>query len=90
MREEVLAAQHPPATHADQVHTGATGIDEGCDHVDIAAAAFHALLVLDPAQQGDLVAQLGSLLELQGHGRLLHLGVQLVGQLVAAAFEEHH
>ncbi|MNJ11025.1 hypothetical protein D3C77_51920 [compost metagenome] len=90
LREEILATQDPPAAHADQVHAGTAGVDERSDHINVAATAFHALLVLDPAQQGDLVAQLSGLLKLQGHRRLLHLGIELVGQLVTAAFEEHH
>ncbi|MNP24049.1 hypothetical protein D3C76_1167850 [compost metagenome] len=51
LREEVLAAQHPPTTHTDQVHTGTTRIDECRDHIDITRSAFHALLILHPAQQ---------------------------------------
>ncbi|MNO75440.1 hypothetical protein D3C76_664860 [compost metagenome] len=88
--EEVLAAQHPPAAHADQVHAGATGVDEGGDHIDVTGTALDVLLVLHAAQQGDLVAQLGGLLEIEGHGGLFHLGIELVAQLLAAAFEEHH
>ncbi|MCY1414599.1 hypothetical protein D9M71_300530 [compost metagenome] len=90
LREEVLAAQHPPAAHADQVHAGAARVDEGGHNIHIAAAPFHALLVLHAAQQGDLVAQFGRALEFQAHGSLLHGGVQLIGQLVAAPFQEHH
>ncbi|MNY54497.1 hypothetical protein D3C86_1903800 [compost metagenome] len=51
LREEILAAQHPPTAHADQVNASTARIDEGSDHIDIAGAAFHALLVLDAAQQ---------------------------------------
>jgi len=88
--EEVLAAQHPATAHADQVHTSTAGVDEGGNHIDIAGAAFDVLLVLDPAQQGNLVTQLGGLLEIEGHCRLFHGFVEFVAQLLAAAFEEHH
>ena len=72
------------------MHTGTTGVDEGGHHIDIAGAAFDVLLVLDPAQQGNLVTQLGGLLEVEGHCRLFHGFVEFVAQLLAAAFEEHH
>jgi hypothetical protein len=67
------------------VHAGAARVDEGRDHIDIARAAFHALLVLDPTQQRDLVTQLGGRSK-SDHGRLFHLGVELVAQLLAAPF----
>jgi len=90
LREEVLAPQHPPTTHADQVHTGTARVDERGNHVDVTGAAFHALLVLDTAQQGDLVAQFGSLFEIQGAGGLLHGSRELIGERIAAPFQEHH
>ncbi|MNL06415.1 hypothetical protein D3C87_1270500 [compost metagenome] len=90
LREEVLAPQHSPAAHADQVHAGTAGIDERRDHVDIARTAFHALLILDPAQQRDLVAQLGGTLEFEVDRRLLHGDRQFVRQRIAAPLEEHH
>ncbi len=90
LREEVLAAQHSPATHADQVHAGATGVDESGNDVDVARAALDVLLVLHAPQQGDLIAQLGGFLEIQGHGGLFHLGIELVAQLLAAALQEHY
>ncbi|MNI49824.1 hypothetical protein D3C73_1044560 [compost metagenome] len=54
------------------MHAGAARIDEGGDHVDIAGAAFHALLILDPAQQADLVTQFGGALEFEVDRRLFH------------------
>ncbi len=54
--KKFVAAQHSPAAHTDQVHTSAARVDEGRYHVNVAGATFHALLVLDTAQQGDLVA----------------------------------
>ncbi|MNQ91237.1 hypothetical protein D3C85_1066090 [compost metagenome] len=90
LREEILAAQHPPTAHTDQVYASTARVDEGGHHVDIAASPLHALLVLHATQQGDLVAKLCGSLELQVHGRLLHGGIQFIGQLVTAPFEEHH
>ncbi|MNE45049.1 hypothetical protein D3C80_1393140 [compost metagenome] len=72
------------------MHAGAAGADHGRHHVDVAAAALHALLVLYPAQQGNLVTQLSSALEVQFGGGLFHRCTQLVGQQVAAPLEEHH
>ncbi len=88
--KKILAAQHSAAAHADQVNTGAAGVDECGNNVDIAGSAFHALLVLYPAQQPDLVAQFGRALELEIYRCLFHRGGQLVGQRMAATFEEHH
>ncbi|MNS77091.1 hypothetical protein D3C72_1106650 [compost metagenome] len=90
LREEVLAAQHPPAPHADQVHTGTARVDERGDHIDVPGPAFHALLVLNPAQQRNLVPQLGRSLELQIDRRFFHPGRQLVSQRAAASFKKHH
>ncbi len=47
-------------------------VDEGCDDIDVAGTAFHALLILDPAQQGNLVTQLGGAFELEIDRRLFH------------------
>lgn len=69
---------------------GATGLDHGSQHVHVAAAPLHALLILDPAQQSDLVTQLGGALEIQVDSRPLHGGGKLLGQGVAAPFEKHH
>ncbi|MNL08578.1 hypothetical protein D3C87_1293050 [compost metagenome] len=90
LREKILAAQHSSAAHADQVHTGAARVDERSDYIDISRPAFHALLVLNPAQQRDLVAQLSGTLELKVDRRLFHAGGQLVCQRIAATFKEHH
>ncbi|MNO52787.1 hypothetical protein D3C76_432150 [compost metagenome] len=89
LREEILAAQHPSAAHADQVHAGSARVDHGGDHIHVAAAALHALLILHTTQDGDLVAQHRSLLEVQAHGGLLHSGSQFLGQRIAAPFKEH-
>ncbi len=89
LREEVFAAQHPPAPHADQVHAGTARVDERRNHIDIAGAAVHALLILDTAQQGDLITQLGCAFEIQRHRGLLHGCVQLIAQGVAASFKKH-
>src|SRR5690606_19203495 len=89
LRKEILAAQHASAAHADQMHTGAARIDESCDPILIASAAVHALLILHPPQQCDLIAQFSCPLKVQVHGSLFHQRVQLVGQGIAAAFEEH-
>ncbi|RMM12655.1 hypothetical protein ALQ84_101826, partial [Pseudomonas caricapapayae] len=90
LREEILAAQHPPAPHADQVHAGTARVDECGDHIDIAGAAVHALLILDATQQGDLVAQLGCAFEIERHRGFFHGGVQFVAQRITAPFEKHH
>ncbi|MCY1462779.1 hypothetical protein D9M71_805880 [compost metagenome] len=50
LREKVLAPQHPATAHADQMNTGTARVDECGDHVDVTRPAFHALLILDPAQ----------------------------------------
>ncbi|VVN29392.1 hypothetical protein PS681_04755 [Pseudomonas fluorescens] len=89
LRKEILAAQHAPAADADQMHTGTTRVDESRDDVDISRAAFHALLILDPAQQRDLIAQLGSSLELKVDRRLFHRRRQFVGQRVTAPLKKH-
>ncbi len=90
LREEVLAAQHPAAPHANQVHTGTARIDERGNHVHIACATVHALLVLNAPQQRNLITQLGRALEIQRHRGLFHRGVQLIAQCIAAPFEKHH
>ncbi|MNQ41363.1 hypothetical protein D3C85_550370 [compost metagenome] len=70
--------------------TSAARRRDGGDHIDVAGTAFHALLVLDPAQDADLVAKLGGTFEVQTLRRLLHAGGELLGQRIAAALEEHY
>jgi len=89
LREKILAAQHTPAAHVDQVHTGAARVDESGNHVHVAVTALHALLVLNPAQQGNLVTHLSGTLEVQRAGSLFHGCVQLIGQGTATPFKEH-
>ena len=89
LRKEVLAAQYPPAAHIDQMHTGAAGVYESGNHIHIAGPAFHALLVLNPAQERNLVTYLSGTLKIKGAGGLLHCTVELVGQRAAAPLQEH-
>ena len=72
------------------MHAGATGGEHHRDHVDVAGATFHALLVLHAAQHGDLITQFSGALELQGHRGLFHAGRELLAQCIAAAIEKHH
>ncbi|MNR23352.1 hypothetical protein D3C85_1403640 [compost metagenome] len=72
------------------MNTGAARVDECCDHIDVARSAFHALLILNPAQQADLITQLGGSLELQIDRGVFHPGGQLIGQRIAAPLKEHH
>ncbi len=69
---------------------GATGVEHDRNHVDVAAAAFHALLILHAAQHGNLITQFSGALELQGHGGFFHAGRQLFAERIAAPFEKHH
>ena len=88
--EEVLAAQHAPAAHADQVHASAPRIDDGGHYINVTRTTFHALLVLHTPQQGHLVAQFGGTLKFKRLRRRLHCAGQLVRQSIAAPFQEHH
>ncbi|MNN33063.1 hypothetical protein D3C81_1468010 [compost metagenome] len=72
------------------MHAGAAGADHRSDHIHVAGATFHALLVLHPTQQRDLVTQLGGTLEVEGGGGRLHGATQFVGQHIAAPLEEQH
>nr|GFD20422.1 hypothetical protein [Tanacetum cinerariifolium] len=90
LREKVLAAQYATAAHADQVDARTARVDERGHDIDIARSAFHALLILHASEQTNLIAQFGGVLEVEVHRRLFHERVQLVGQGVAAALEEHH
>ncbi len=90
LRKEVLAAQHSPTTHGDQMHASAAWADRRGDDVDIARTPFHALLVLHAAQDADLVTDLGGALEIQIRRRLFHVARQLLRQCIAATLKEHH
>src|SRR5690554_852667 len=86
----VATAQHPTLTHHDHMHAGAARHHRRGHHVHIAMLCIHALLVLDPPQLTDLVAQLRSALELQLLCGSFHGPCQLIGQGTAATFQEHY
>src|SRR5690606_18552472 len=60
------------------------------NNIHIAAASFHALLILNTAQQRDLVTNFGGALEIQRHRGGFHAAGKLFSQRIAAAFEKHH
>ncbi len=73
LRKEILAPQHPAATHGDQVNAGAARADHRGDDIHVASAALHALLILHATQDADLIANLGGTLEIEVHRRLFHI-----------------
>lgn len=61
--EKCLVPQVPPAPYHRQVHADLAALHVDRDHVGIAAAPFHGLLVQHAGQRRQLVAQGGGLLE---------------------------
>src|SRR5690554_662135 len=88
--EVAFAAKYAAVAHTEDMHAGAAGLAADSNDINIAVAAFHAVLILHPANQANLVAQGGRLLELQVAGGLLHALAQLAGQTVTASFQKEH
>ncbi len=88
-REVVLAAKHSTVSHHDDVHTGAPRGDRCGNNIGAPLLGVDALLVLHPAQQGDLVTQFSGSFKIQCGGCLLHRRGQLVVERVAASFQKH-
>src|SRR5690606_26644617 len=85
----VATAEHPALTHHDHMHAGTARHHRRGHHVHTAIRCIHALLVLEPSQLTNLVAQLRTALELQLVCGRFHAPWQLMGQGTAATFQEH-
>ena len=89
--DEFDALDHPAAADDEHLHHRAAGADLDAEHVAIAELRRRHLLLLPLAHRlhgAHRVAQLRRFLEALVRRRLEHARLQLIGELVVAAFEE--
>ena len=89
LQQEVVAAEHPPAAHIDDLHHGVQAVlAEGDDVLLAAVGADGDLPLHQPAHVPDLVAVGGGFLVLHALRGLLHAAGQLVNDRLVIAGEE--